>query len=410
MDKFKIIDKGNVCTPKGFRASGVNGGIKKNNTTKKDVALIVSDKPSRAAGTYTLNRYAAAPVTVTKEYIKDGILQAVVVNSGNANACTGEKGYLDAKQMAAITAQNLNLKEQDVAVASTGVIGVNLDMEVMGKAIIKAASSLSYEGGHDAAEAIMTTDTCSKEIAIEVDINGTPVKIGGMAKGSGMIHPNMATMLCFVTTDAFIDQKLMHTALKEIIDDTFNMVTVDGDTSTNDMAVVLANGMAGNKEIRDIDDNYKKFYDGLYYVLEALSIMIAKDGEGASKLFTVNVLNCTTKKDAKKIAKSVIQSSLVKTAIFGEDANWGRIIAAVGYSEAQFDETKVDIYLKSGSMSIKVAENGAGLVFDEVMAKEILSKRQVEAVIDMKDGTNSATAWGCDLTYDYVKINADYRS
>lgn len=405
---FKIIKDGSVTSPKGFKASGIYGGIKK--IEKKDVAVIVSDVPAKAAGVFTTNKVAAAPVIVSKKNVEDGEIQAVVANSGNANACTGKVGMENAEGMAGLVADKLGIPKDNVVVASTGVIGVYLDMDKVKSAINSAMSELSYDGGHDAAQAIMTTDTFSKEVAVELEIDGKTVTIGGMAKGSGMIHPNMATMLCFITTDANIEKNLLKKALKSIADDTFNMITVDGDTSTNDMVTVLANGLAGNSEISKEDENYSKFYNALYYVLETLSIMIAKDGEGASKLLTVNILNAATKQDAKKAAKSVIQSSLVKTAMFGEDANWGRILAAIGYSGAEFDQTKVEIYLKSQHGSIKVAEEGAGLLFDEVLAKKILESKEVTIVGDLNNGEASATAWGCDLTYDYVKINGSYRS
>lgn len=407
VNEYKIIDNGGITSPKGYKASGIHGGIKK---SRKDVAVIISEVPAKAAATFTTNRFAAAPVIVSKERIENGELQAVIINSGNANACTGKTGIQNAYDMGKITAENLGIDVQNVAVSSTGVIGIYLDMDKVEKAIKTAVSKAAYDGGHDAAEAIMTTDTFKKELAIEFTIGEKIVRIGAMAKGSGMIHPNMATMLCYVTTDVNIDKALLKEAVKSVVDDTFNMITIDGDTSTNDTALVLANGRAGNEEINKKGDDYDKFYNALYFALEKMSIMIAKDGEGATKLLTVNVINGVTKEDAKKVAKAIIQSSLVKTAIFGEDANWGRVMAAIGYSNANFDDSKVDIYLKSSKGSIKVAESGVGMLFSEKNAKEILSSKEITVIADLNDGIFSATTWGCDLTFDYVKINASYRS
>lgn len=406
---FKVVDYGGITFPKGFKAAGVNAKIKKN-STKKDVALIYSEELCSAAGTFTKNKVAAAPVIVSKENINNGYLQAIVANSGIANACTGQKGIDNAKEMASIAAKLLNIKEEDVLVASTGVIGVDLDMERINYGINEAFKNLSYEGGHDAECAIMTTDTVPKEFAIEFEIGGRTVRIGAMAKGSGMIHPNMATMLNFITTDVCIDSRLLLKALQSIVEDTFNMVSVDGDTSTNDMAVILANGLSGNKLIDSENEDYEIFYSALYYVLENIAIKMAKDGEGATKLITAKISNAPTKKAARCAAKAIIMSSLVKTAIYGEDANWGRILCAVGYSGIDFDTQSVDIFLRSKKGSIMVAQKGRGILFDEEIAKQILKEDEIFIDVDLNFGEFSAKAWGCDLTYDYVKINADYRS
>ena len=407
VNEFKILEGGSITSPKGFKASGIYGGIKK---AKKDVAVIMSDVPAKAAGTFTTNKVVAAPVIVSRENINNAAIQAIVINSGNANACTGLTGLKNAWEMAEITAHNLGINKENVIVSSTGVIGVNLDMDIMREAIKTACSVLSYSGGQDAAQAIMTTDTVNKEIAVEFELHGKIVKIGAMAKGSGMIHPNMATMLCFVTTDVNISKEMLDKSVKSIVNDTFNMITVDGDTSTNDMAIVVANGMAGNPEICEDDETYEKFYSALYHVLETMSIKIARDGEGASKLITVIIENLPSKKDAKKAAKAVIESSLVKTAVFGQDANWGRIMCAIGYSGIEFNESKVDIYLKSNFGCIKVAGNGESTLFDESFAMEVLKEKEITILVDFKDGEFGATAWGCDLTFDYIKINASYRS
>ena len=356
---------------------------------------------------YTTNKVQAACIKVTQDALKDGRAQAVVVNSGNANACTGEKGIEDAEQTQKVAAELLGIRSQDVVVASTGVIGVYMPMELVEKGIALACSSLSKEGDQRAAEAIMTTDTVPKMCAVEVEIGGSTVRIGAMAKGSGMIHPNMATMLAFITTDADISVACLSKALKDSVDVSFNMISVDKDTSTNDMVVILANGLAQNKKIESFfSEEYHQFKEALDFINKTLAQAIARDGEGATKLLEVRVMNALTEEDARKIARSVVSSNLFKTAVFGLDANWGRILCAAGYSGGEFDPDKVDVYLGRQM----VAQDGRGIWFSEEMAREELDKEKVEVLIDLKQGTASATAWGCDLTYDYIKINASYRS
>jgi glutamate N-acetyltransferase/amino-acid N-acetyltransferase len=344
------------------------------------------------------------------ERIKKGVAQAIVINSGNANACTGEKGFEDAVNMAKKVSQLLKIDEENVLVCSTGVIGVPLPMEKVLKGIEAAAENLSTEGGYQAAEAIMTTDIFLKGVTAKFVIEGKIVTMTGFAKGSGMIHPNMATMLSFVLTDANITKTALNKAFKETVDKTYNMISVDGDMSTNDTAIILANGEAQNKTIEEGTHEFDVFYKALEYVNKTLAKLIVKDGEGATKFMEVNVVNAKTEKDARLAAKSVINSNLVKTAIFGEDANWGRILAAVGYSGADFDANSVDIYLKSVKGEIKVCENGGYIFFDEALAKEILKEKEITVTVDMKAGEYSATSWGCDLSYDYVKINGSYRT
>lgn len=402
MEKFSEI-KGGVTAPQGFLASGVKAYIKKD---KKDVAIIYSERPASAAAVYTTNRVKAAPLLVTKKHLTDGKAQAIVVNSGNANACTGDEGYKNAVQMTQRAAQALKLEPENVIVTSTGVIGVQLPMDKVLPGIKKAAEELSAEGGAEAAEAIMTTDLIKKEIAVKCHLGGKDVTIGAMAKGSGMIHPNMATMLGFVTTDAAISSEMLDKALKEVINKTFNMITVDGDTSTNDMVIILANGEAGNQFIEEEKEDYTIFKNALYYVCEHLAKLIVRDGEGATKLIEIQVVNAYTEEDAKKAAMSVATSNLFKTAMFGEDANWGRIICAVGYSGANFEPEKTDIYIGE----VKTAENGTALAFSEEEAKKILQQKEVVIKVDMKAGIASAKAWTCDFSYDYVKINASYRT
>lgn len=402
--------EGGVTVVKGFKASGVHAGIKAG-STKRDIALIYSEFPAVAAGVFTLNKVKAAPLIVTQERLaQKPFAQAVVVNSGNANACTGEQGIEDAKEMAALVAQGLGIEEDLVMVTSTGVIGVNLPMEVLRKGIPLAVAELNEDGGALAAEAIMTTDLFAKEYAAKTEIGGQTVTFGAMAKGSGMIHPNMATMLGFITTDAKISPEALQVALKAATAASFNMISVDGDTSTNDMVVVMANGLAGNKEINLGTSQYDEFLKALTEVCVQLSKAIARDGEGATKLLEVQVKGAPKLEDARKAAMAVIKSSLVKTAIHGEDANWGRILAAVGYSGAEFDPNLVDIYLQSSAGKERMAEKGRGLVFDEAKAKKILEEKEIIILIEMNQGESEATAWGCDLSYDYVRINADYRS
>lgn len=407
MNNYKLIE-GGVTAPKGFLAAGISAGIKK--TEVLDMAMIVSECMANSAGCFTTNAYKAAPVLVSMKHMEDGLARAIVVNSGNANACTGKDGMQDAEKMAVLVANELKISPWDVIVASTGVIGVPLPMEKVEKGIVELSKKLKVDGSDEAANAIMTTDTFTKKIAVSVMIDNKEVIIGGIAKGSGMIHPNMATMLSFITTDAAIDSDILKEALKHSCEHSYNMITVDGDTSTNDMVLCLANGMAGNVKIKDHCEDYLKFYEALNYVNTELAKMIAKDGEGATKLLSIRVVNAKSEQDAKKAAKAVGGSSLVKSAFFGEDANWGRIFAALGYSGARLGELKTDVSFVSENGQIKIAKDGCGLPFDEKYAREVLKASEIEVIIDLKDGEYSATAWGCDLTYDYVKINISYRS
>ena len=397
-----------VSKVQGFKAQGLSAGIKKNGNA--DLALIYSPVKCVSAVVYTTNKVTAAPIQVTREHLQDGFLQAVIVNSGNANACTGEQGYNDAKEMCKVVAKELDICEELVAVSSTGVIGVALPISKILTAVPKLVSELASDGGNAACEAIMTTDTFAKKVYIEKEISGKKVAIGGMAKGSGMIHPNMATMLGFLTTDVQITPELLQQALKKATEVSFNMVSVDGDTSTNDMALIMANGLADNALIAEQGEDYFSFLELLTEACIALAKMMAKDGEGASKLLEVRVKQAATYADAKLAALAVIKSSLVKSALFGEDANWGRILAAVGYSGCEFVPEKTDIWLSSAAGEIQTAKNGAGLVFDEDKAKKILQDNEVSFIIDLNNGKEQAAAWGCDLTYDYVKINASYRT
>ncbi|MGF7184845.1 glutamate N-acetyltransferase/amino-acid N-acetyltransferase [Desulfitispora alkaliphila] len=400
---FKKI-QGGVTAPNGFTATGVHCGIKKE---KLDFAIVYSQEQAVAAGVYTTNAVQAAPILVTKKNMKENkMARAFVINAGNANACTGEKGYQDAEKMVALAAEKLGCAKDEIIVSSTGVIGVSLPMDAVEQGIEQASVNLSKEGSCKAAEAIMTTDTYSKEIAIEFELGGKLVKIGAMSKGSGMIHPNMATMLGFITTDADIDAFALEEAIKDATGNSFNMITVDGDTSTNDMVAIMANGTANNEKVTLDSLEYAKFYEALEYICVEMAKQIARDGEGATKLLEVEVKNAKTKEDAKKAAMAVVKSSLVKTAIFGEDANWGRIICAVGYSGAKFNPEKVDISIGDEPMAI----DGTGLAFDEDRAKEILKEDHIKVFVNFKDGDQKATAWGCDLSYDYVKINGSYRT
>ena len=406
---MKIID-GGVTTPKGFQAAGLCAGIKKD---KKDMAMIYSTTPCTTAGVFTTNMVKAAPVKWDKLVVDtSSYAQAVVVNSGVANACTGEEGYGYCKEMAALTGQKLNLPGEAVLVASTGVIGRQLPMEPIKKGIGMLAEALAdtREAGRLAAEAIMTTDTRPKEVAVQTEIGGKIVTVAGMCKGAGMIHPNMATMLCFVVTDAAISHEMLQKALSSDVQDTFNMISVDGDTSTNDTVVVLANGQAGNTEITAEGADYDAFYEALHYIMEELSKKIAGDGEGCTCLFEVKVTGARTKEEARTLSKSVVCSSLTKAAVFGHDANWGRILCALGYSGVTFDPEQVDIWFESSAGKLKIVENGVDTGYSEELATEILSKEHVTALVDMKQGEAQATAWGCDLTYEYVRINGDYRS
>ena len=404
-----IFENAVTQTP-GFKAAGVHVGVKTSNKEKKDVALIYSEKPCAVAGMFTTNVVKAAPVYYDMKVVESGRAQAIIANSGNANACTGEQGEKDAAAMAEAAGAVLGLKAEEVLVCSTGVIGHNMPMDRVLSGIKAAAANLSSDGGRDAAEAILTTDVYRKEISKTVDLNGITVTISGMAKGSGMICPNMATMLCFITTDAAIDSKILQMALKESVALSFNQISVDGDMSTNDTVLMLANGMAGNAAITPNSDSYQKFVAVLKDICFYLAKKIARDGEGATHLLEAQVIHAASEEDALKAAKSVVSSDLVKAAIFGKDANWGRIICAAGYSGAKFDQSKVDISLSSYSGEITVAKNGGGLEFDEDYALKILSEENITAIIDLKAGEFSGKAWGCDLTYDYVKINADYRT
>ena len=403
--------EGGVTAAKGYTTAGTRAGIKKGKTNK-DMAMIFSEKPAVTAGTFTKNLVKAAPVLWDKKVTDAGVAQAVVINTGIANACTGQAGYENAAETAKLAGEALNISADTVLVASTGVIGFTLPMDVITDGVKQLSGMLKsdVQSAQDAAEAILTTDTHPKQIAYETTIGGKTVTFGAMCKGSGMIHPNMGTMLGFIMTDAAISKELLDKALKGSIEDTFNMVSVDGDTSTNDTVLVMANGMAGNPEITEENDDYEAFKEALLVVNTYLAKQIAGDGEGASRLFEVQVTHAKDKQTAKVLAKSIITSNLTKCAIFGKDANWGRILCAMGYSGAQFDPLKVDIVMASEEGEITLVENGVATDFDEEKAARILSPDVVIAKVDVRDGDAQATAWGCDLTYDYVKINADYRS
>lgn len=403
--------KGGVTAAKGFQAASAAAEIKYKGRT--DMAMIFSSVPCKAVGTFTTNVVKAAPVKWDQKIVyEQPYAQAVICNSGIANACTGEEGYGYCKETADAAAKILNISPESVLVASTGVIGMQVPIEKIKNGVNMMAPALSGEisAGTDAAKAIMTTDTVHKEVAVEIEIGGKTVTIGGMCKGSGMIHPNMCTMLGFVTTDISISKELLMEALKEDVKDTYNMISVDGDTSTNDTVLLLANGMAGNEEITEKNEDYETFKKALNYVNTTLSKKIAGDGEGATALFEVKVMGAATKEEAVILSKSVVTSSLTKAAIYGHDANWGRILCALGYSGVSFDPEKVDLYFESRAGKIKIIENGVSTGYSEEEATKILSEDEVTAIADMKMGDASATAWGCDLTYDYVKINADYRS
>ena len=401
--------EGGVTAPLGFKANGVIANIKGHNTTKKDLAAIVSQVPCTCAATYTQNKVKGAPLTVTKKHLKNGQAQAIICNSGNANTCNAN-GIEIAEGACDLLAKELHMDPSDVVVASTGVIGQPMTLDPFEKHIHELVSGLKEDGSDDAANAIMTTDTHKKEYAVAFKIGDTTCHIGAIAKGSGMIHPNMATMLAFVTSDVDISREMLEMMVHDVVNDTFNMVSVDGDTSTNDMLVVMCNGLADNKKIVIKDKHYQIMKEALYYICESLSKGIAKDGEGATKLLTCNTHNARTLHDAKTVAKSVITSSLFKAAMFGKDANWGRILCAIGYAPADIDITKVEVSLSSAQGSIIVCKNGAGVPFSEGKALDILSEDEIAIDIDLHDGDYMATAWGCDLTYDYVKINGDYRT
>ncbi len=407
---MKVVD-GGVTAAKGFQAATTAAGIKYKD--RSDMAMIYSEVPCKAAGTFTTNVVKAAPVLFDKKVVEESpYVQAVVVNAGIANACTGQEGYSYCEKTAKAAAAELDVPEDAVLVASTGVIGMQLPMERLEAGIKMLAPKLnnSREAAHEAACAIMTTDTKSKEVAVTFEVDGKEVTVGGMCKGSGMIHPNMCTMLGFLTTDVNISKELLQEALREDVKETYNMISVDGDTSTNDTVLLLANGLAGNEEITEKNQDYYKFCEALNYVNTQIAKMMAGDGEGATALFEVQVVGAKTKEDARVLSKSVICSSLTKAAIFGHDANWGRILCAMGYSGVQFDPEKVDLFFESKAGKIQLIENGVALDYSEEEATKILSEPEVTAIADVKMGKESATAWGCDLTYDYVKINADYRS
>ena len=396
-----------MCAPLGFKAGGIHCGIRKNKD-KKDFALIVSDVPCAAAGVFTQNLVKGAPVLVTKRNIANGVAQAVICNSGNANTCNKD-GEEVAEKMCALVTKVAGIDSSDVIVASTGVIGLPLDITPMANAIGELYSSLSLNSD-SAAEAIMTTDTVPKSVAVEFELGGKTCRIGAIAKGVGMICPNMATTLIFITTDVSIYSQMLQKALSEDVKTSFNMVSIDGDQSTNDTCCILANGLAENQKIEEAGADFSAFKKALHYCTVKLSKMIAKDGEGATKLIECNVRGAKTAKMAKNVAKSVIKSSLVKAAMFGADANWGRVLCAIGYAGEPVDVNRIDVSFRSSKGRLPVCENGSGIPFDEQFAKEVLLKDEVEINIDLKLGGCKASAWGCDLTYDYVKINGDYRT
>ena len=402
------IIEGGVCAAKGFLANGVHCGIRKNRT-KRDLALIVSEKPASAAAVYTTNLVKGAPLAVTKKHLENGVAQAVICNSGNANTCNAN-GIEVAEEMSRLAADALGIRADDMVVASTGVIGQPLDTAPIAAGIPALVAGLSREGGSAAAEGIMTTDVIKKEIAVSFTLGGKECRMGGIAKGSGMIHPNMATMLVFITTDAAISAPMLKKALSADIQNTFNMVSIDGDTSTNDMVTVLANGMAENPEITAEGADFTAFMEALNTVTVHLCRMIAGDGEGATKLLECRVSGADSEAVAKTVAKSVVCSSLLKAAMFGADANWGRVLCAIGYSGAAVDVDRVGVSFRSEKGEIEVCRGGAGVSFSEELAKTILLEREIEILVSVGDGDVSATAWGCDLTYDYVKINGDYRT
>ncbi len=405
---YKFIE-GSVTSPKGFTAAGVCASVKPSNKTKRDVALIYCEKKCTAAAVYTKNLVKSSAILVTQNHLADGYAQAVIVNSGNANTCNAD-GVEKAEKMCSLAADALGVDSNDVIVASTGVIGQVLPIEPIEKGVAMMKGNLSKEGGTDAAEAIMTTDTVKKEMAMEMTLGGKTVTVGGIAKGSGMIHINMGTMLSFVTTDAAISSEMLYEALKEAVEDSYNMVSVDGDTSTNDTLAIMASGLAGNPEITEKNQDYRDFVEGITEAFKQLAKKLAGDGEGATKLLICTVTGAKTKKDAVMVSKSVICSSLLKAAMFGADANWGRVLCAVGYSGADVDVTKVDVDFKSVKGEIAVCRNGAGIEFSEEKAKEILLEKEIEILVNVGDGEGKAQAYGCDLTYDYVKINGDYRT
>ena len=404
---MKLIS-GGICAATGFKANGIHCGIRRNHS-KKDLALIVSDVPASAAAVYTTNLVKGAPLTVTKNNIADGIARAVICNSGNANTCNWN-GIEIAEGMCQLVEQHTGIPASDVVVASTGVIGQVLDLTPIAEGMDALVKGLSVSGAANAAQAIMTTDTVPKEVAVEFEIGGKTCRMGGIAKGSGMIHPNMATMLVFITTDCAISPEMLNKALKGDIPNTFNMTSVDGDTSTNDMVTVLANGLAGNEPITCEGEEFAIFMKALNTITVQLCRMIAGDGEGATKLLECTATGADTLEAAKIAAKSVITSSLFKAAMFGADANWGRVLCAIGYSGADVDVSKIGVAFRSKKGTVTVCKNGSGILFSEELAKEVLLEKEIEVLVTLGDGPYTATAWGCDLTYDYVKINGDYRT
>ena len=407
---MKVIENGTVTNPKGYQGAGLHIGIKKRN---KDFALIVSDVEAKAVGTFTTNMVKAAPVLWDKQVVENSdTVKAIAINSGIANACTGKLGNQANEKFASIVGNALNVEKEKVLICSTGVIGKQLSTDPIEKGIDEALKQLKddHRAGIDVATSIMTTDTKPKHLAVEIEVKGKMVTIGACCKGSGMIHPNMATMLGFITTDLNISKELLNKALKSVIPDTFNMISVDGDTSTNDSVVLLANGMAENPEITYGTEDYKNFAEALHTINEYLAKKIAGDGEGATALFEVKAVGCESVEQAKTLAKSIVCSNLTKTAIAGHDANWGRILCAMGYSGAQFDPEKVDLFFESKAGKIQIIENGTAVDYSEAEATKILSETEVTAIADVKMGDKTATAWGCDLTHGYIEINADYRS
>ena len=407
---LKYID-GGVCAAQGFRAAGIHVGVKTHAAWKKDVALIVSDVECAAAGVFTKNVVKSAPIHVTKAHLVNGKARAVIANSGNANACAPQ-GEENAEKMCAAAAKAIGCAPEDMVVASTGVIGQTLNISVIeeGMPALYDALAASDEASDAAAHAIMTTDTVKKEVAVETVIGGKTVRMGGIAKGSGMIHPNMGTMLCFLTTDCAISPEMIKTALLETVNVSFNRISVDGDTSTNDTCCVLANGLAGNAPITEKGEDYDAFLEALQALCVTLAKKMASDGEGARHLLTCTVSGAKEEAQAETIAKSVISSTLTKAAIFGADANWGRVLCAMGYSGADFDPETVDVSFASAAGEIAVCQQGRGLPFDEDLAKKILTEHDVEILVDLHSGSAQCTCWGCDITYDYIKINGDYRT
>ncbi|MDO4939551.1 MAG: bifunctional glutamate N-acetyltransferase/amino-acid acetyltransferase ArgJ [Lachnospiraceae bacterium] len=404
---MKLIE-GGVCAAKGFKANGIHCGIREGKI-KKDLTMIFSEVPANAAGVYTTNLVKGAPITVTKKHLENGIAQAVICNSGNANTCNAD-GIEIAEKMSSLAADALGIRSEDMIVASTGVIGQPLNIAPIAKGMAELVAGLNENGSDDAVAGIMTTDTKPKQIAVEFEIDGVICHIGGIAKGSGMIHPNMATMLVFITTDAALSAELLQKAISGDVQDTFNMLSIDGDTSTNDTCVIMANGMAGNKLIDSEGPAFSEFMKALNTVNVNLCRMMAADGEGATKMLECSVCGAQDIRTAKAVAKSVVCSSLLKAAMFGADANWGRVLCAIGYSGADLDVSRIDVSFRSDAGIVDVCRNGSGIDFSEETAKKVLSRNEIDILVELNSGDASSTAWGCDLTYDYVKINGDYRT